>query len=154
MIASVSYREAWQRLAPPPADELSAGSYLRRETDFLNKKGWWPSAQLALKTVVGSEELDSIIESEARFNEAVENSHRLRLVLAFSDGTKPDHAVVWDREHKNVIFDPSRGVIPTSKLFEDAGLQTYSGTLGFTAFRYQPGQPIQALIKTEFGYES
>jgi hypothetical protein len=154
MIASVSYREAWQRLAPPPADEESAGPYHRREADFLNEKGWWPSAQLALKTVIGPEEMDAIIESEARFKEAVESSNRLRLVLAFSDGTKPDHSVVWDRNRKDVVFDPSRGVIPISELFEEAGPQTYSGTLGFTAFRYQPGQPILALIRTELGFES
>jgi hypothetical protein len=149
MIASVSYHEAWDRLAPPPVRTESASAYLERETTFLNEKGWWPSAQLLLKTAIRLEELDSIIDGEERFKNTVENSQRLRLILAFSDGTKPDHAVIWDKDCKDVVFDPSRGEVPISKLFSNAGLQTCSGTLGFTAFCYQPGQPIQALIKKE-----
>jgi hypothetical protein len=149
MIASVSYREAWEKLAPPPAKVEFAAAYNNREIAFLNEKGWWPSAQLLLKTVISLEGLDAIIDSEERFRKAVENSQRVRLVLAFSDGSKPDHSVIWDRDCKDVVLDPSRGEVPIPNLFNDAGLQTYSGTLGLTAFRYQPGKPIQTLIKTE-----
>lgn len=152
MIASVSYREAWVRLAPPPAKAEFASAYLNREMAFLKENGWWPSAQLLLNTVISLEELDSIIDSDEKFKKAVENSQRVRLVLAFSDGSKPDHSVIWDRDCKDVVFDPSCGEVPISKLFNDAGLQTYSGTLGLTAFCYQPGQPIQTLIKTEEGF--
>ena len=38
-----------------------------------------------------------------------------------------------------------------SDLFNHAGLQTYSGTLGMTAYCYQPAHPIQTLVKTEEG---
>lgn len=152
MIVGVSFREAWERLAPPPTKAESASAYQNRELPFLQEKGWWPSAQLLLKTVIGLEELDSIVESEERFKLVVESSQRLRLVMAFADGAKPDHTVIWDNSHREVIFDPSRGEMPLSELFHNAGLQTYSGTLGFTAFCYQPGQPIQTLIKTEEGF--
>lgn len=124
---------------------------MNRELAFLNEKGWWPSAQLVLETVIDLNELDQIIDGEERFKIAVESSHRLRLVLAFADGTKPDHVTIWDRDRKDVVFDPALGVVPISKLFDDHGPQTYSGTLGFTAFRYQPGNPIQTLIKSEIG---
>jgi len=153
MIVSVSYEEARANLAPPPSTVESAGAYSQRETAFLNAKGWWASAQLALKTLVSLEDLDAMIDSEERFKQAVEASQRLRLILAFSDGSKPDHSVVWDKSYPDQIFDPSRGQIPMSTLFEDDGPQSYSGTLGFTAFSYQPGLPIQALIKTEVGFE-
>lgn len=153
MIASVSYEEACASLAPPPSTLESARAYNQRETAFLNAKGWWASAQLALKTVVSLEDLDAMIDSEERFKQTVEASHRLRLILAFADGSKPDHSVVWDKNYPDQIFDPSRGQIPIATLFEEAGPQSYSGTLGFTAFSYQPGLPIQALIKTEVGFE-
>jgi hypothetical protein len=151
MIASVSYREAWERLAPPPTKAEFATAYHEREIAFLKEKGWWPSAQLLLKTVISLEQLDLIIDSDDKFRTVVESSQRVRLILAFSDGAKPDHIVIWDRDCKEVVFDPSRGVVSISKLFNDAGLQTYSGTLGMTSFCYQPGQPIQALIKSELG---
>jgi hypothetical protein len=154
MIVSVSYEEACIRLAPPPSNLESACAYSLRETAFLNSKGWWASAQLALKTAVNLRDLDTMIESEERFKKAVEGSQRLRLILAFYDGSKPDHSVVWDKNCPDQIFDPSRGLIPISTLFEDAGPQSYSGALGFTAFCYCPGLPIQALIKTEVGFES
>lgn len=147
MIANVSYREAWEKLAPPPSTESEAVAYLAREIAFLNAAGWWPSAQLVLDTVMSAEAMDWIIESEEKFKEAVDSSQRARIVLAFADGAKPDHAVVWDRDHKDVVYDPSRGVVAVSELFNYAGLHSYSGTLGMTAFRYQPGQPIQTLIK-------
>jgi hypothetical protein len=153
MIVSVSYKEACANLAPPPSAVESAGAYSQRETALLNSKGWWASAQLVLKTVVSLEDLDAMIDSEERFKQAVEASQRLRLILAFSDGSKPDHSVVWDKSYPDQIFDPSRGQIPMSTLFEDDGPQSYSGTLGFTAFSYRPGLPIQALIKTEVGFE-
>jgi len=153
MIAGISYREAWERLAPPPVIVEHAAAYNNRERELLSAIGWWQSAQLVLKTVVSLEEMDSIIDSEERFKDAVEKSQRARIVLAFADGSKPDHSVVWDRDHQEMVFDPTRGVIPFSDLFNDCGLQTYSGTLGFTAFCYQPGQPIQTLIKTEKGVE-
>jgi hypothetical protein len=95
--------------------------------------------------------LDWEIDKEQSFKDAVEKSQRARIVLAFADGAKPDHVVVWDRDHGDVVFDPSRGVISMSDLFNDAGLQTYSGTLGMTAYCYQPGHPIQTLVKTEEG---
>jgi hypothetical protein len=154
MIVSVSYQEACASLAPPPSRPEFASAYNQRELAFLNAKGWWASAQLALKTAVNLDQLDSIIDREERFKRAVEGSQRLRLVLVFSDGSKPDHSVVWDKDHPDQIFDPSRGQVAISTLFEDVGPQSYSGTVGFTAFCYQPGQPIQTLIKTEVGFES
>lgn len=149
VIVSICYEEACTRLAPPPSNLESACAYSLRETAFLNSKGWWASAQLALKTAVTLTDLDAIIESEEPFKKAVEGSHRLRLILSFSDGSKPDHSVVWDKTHSDKIFDPSRGLIQISTLFDDVGPQSYSGSLGFTAFRYSPRQPVQALIKTE-----
>jgi hypothetical protein len=153
MIAGISYREAWERLAPPPVIVEHAAAYNDRERKLLNEIGWWASAQLVLKTVVSLEDMDGEIDREERFKVAVDKSQRARFVLAFADGAKPDHSVVWDRDYQDVVFDPTRGVIPLSDLFNDCGLQTYSGTLGFTAFCYQPGQPIQTLIKTEKGVE-
>jgi hypothetical protein len=153
MIVSVSYEEACTKLAPPPSTLESARVYCQRETAFLNAKGWWASAQLALKTVVSLEDLDVMIDSEERFKQTVEASERLRLILAFSDGSKPDHSVVWDKSYPDQIFDPSRGQIPISTLLKDAGPQSYSGTRGFTAFSYRPGLPIRALIKTEVEFE-
>jgi hypothetical protein len=149
MIAGISYREACERLAPPPDKHEHAAAYNNREIALLNEIGWWASTQLLLKTVVSLENMDWIIDSEERFKDAVDKSQRARIFLAFADGAKPDHSVVWDRAHGDVVFDPSRGVIPMSELFNDAGLQSYSGTFGMTAFCYQPGQPIQTLIKTE-----
>lgn len=151
MIAGVSYGEAWHRLAPPPmSPELMAG-YHERETRFLSEKGWWASAQLVLKTVVSLDNMDAITDAEERFKKVVDKSQRVRVVLAFADGAKPDHTVIWDRDHKTVVFDPSRGVVPIDELFNPAGLQSYSGVLGFTAFSYQPGQPTLALIKAGDG---
>ena len=149
MIVSATYVEAWAKLAPPPEDEESLHGYHQRETEFFNEQGWWPSAQLVLKTVVDLEKLDSIIDDEEKFKDAVEQSQRVRLVMAFADGAKPDHVVVFDREQSDVVFDPSRGRVAISVLLDDAGLQTYSGFLGLTAFRYRPAQPIETLIKTE-----
>lgn len=151
MITSVSYREACEMLAPPPSKVEFAAAFRDREIAFLKEKGWWPSAQLLLKTVISLEELDSIIDSEERFKKAVENSQRVLLVLAFLDGAKPDHSVIWDRDFKDVVFDPARGEVPISKLFDDAGPQTYSGILGVTSYCYRPKEPIQTLIKTEEG---
>jgi hypothetical protein len=153
MIVSVSYQEACASLAPPPSSPESASAYGQREKAFLNAKGWWASAQLALNTAVNLEQLDAMIDEEERFKKTVEGSQRLRLILAFSDASKPDHSVVWDKNHPDQVFDPSRGQISISTLFENVGPQSYSGTLGFTAFSYQPGQPIEALIKTEVGFE-
>ncbi len=118
----------------------------------MSEKGWWPSAQLLLKTVVSLEELDSIIDSDEQFRKAIENSQRVHIILAFADGVKPDHVVVWDRDHKDVVFDPARGVVPLAELFNAAGPQSYSGSLGLTAFCYQPGQPVRTLVKTEEGF--
>ncbi len=151
MIAGISYREAWERLAPPPANDEHAVAYNARELKLLNEIGWWVSAQLLLKTVLSLEDMDWVIDSEEKFKDAVDKSQRARIFLAFADGAKPDHSVVWDRDHGDVVFDPTLGVIPMSELFNNAGLQTYSGTFGMTAFCYQPGQPIQTLIKTEVG---
>jgi hypothetical protein len=149
MIVGLSYREAWRLLSPPPASPEHAAAYTEREIKLFNEIGWWASAQLVLKTVVSLEDMDWVINGEERFKDAFDKSQRARIVLAFADGAKPDHSVVWDRDHGEVVFDPSRGVIQMSELFNDAGLQSYSGTLGMTAFCYQPGQPIQTLIKTE-----
>src|ERR1700733_10213845 len=104
MIVSVSYEEACANLAPPPSTLESACAYSQRETAFLNAKGWWASAQLALKTVVNLEDLDAMVDSEERFKKTVEASQRLRLILAFSDGSKPDHSVVWDKSYPDQIF--------------------------------------------------
>jgi hypothetical protein len=151
MIASVSYREAWSKLAPPPVNQDLGGAYRDRELAFLQEKGWFPSAQLLLKTVIGLAELDLIAESEDRFSVAVENSQRVRLVLAFRDGAKPDHCVMVEKGQTDVVFDRAVGIIPIAKLFDDTGPQSYLGTLGFTAYCYRPGRPILTLIKTEQG---
>jgi hypothetical protein len=151
MIAGIGYSAAWKRLAPPPSIDEHAAAYNVREREFFNKIGWWASAQLLLKTVITLENMDEIIDSEETFKKAVDNSHRIRIFLAFADGAKPDHSVVLDRDHLDIVFDPARGKVPLSDLFHDAGLQTYSGTFGFTAFCYQPGKPIQTLIKVENG---
>jgi len=151
MITSTPYDEAWRILAPPPGNEKDAPAYNQRELKFFEEEGWWPAAQLVLKTIVALNSLNWITESEDTFKEVVTSCQRIRVILTFFDGTKPDHAVVWDRQFEDVVFDPARGIIPTSKLFDYAGPQSYSGSLGFTAYRYQPGQSIQTLIKTETG---
>lgn len=153
MVTGASYVEALRRLSPPPVSVDLAAAYGKRERAFLNEKGWWESAQLLLKNAVGIPELDGYIESEEAFLKTVESSQRLRLILTFADGSKPDHSVVWDRDFKDVVLDPARGILSTSKLFEHVGPQTYSGILGFTSFCYQPGNPIQTRLKWEEGVE-
>jgi hypothetical protein len=148
MIAGVSYHEAYGRLAPPPSEMGVVGAYHDRETAFLKEKDWWASAQLKFKDAANFERVCRIINKHERLTEIVENSQRVRLVLAFADGEKLNHAVVWDRKHKDEVFDPSRGVISILKLFNDAGRQSYSGVLEFTAFRYSPGQAIEPLCMT------
>jgi len=151
MIAGVSYAEAWQRLAPPPISPEVMAEYHERDRRFLNEKGWWPSAQLVLRTVVSADQMNAIIDGEEKFRTTVDNAQRVRIVLSFADGAKPDHTVIWDRDHKDVVFDPARSVVPVAELFNPAGLQSYSGALGFTAFCYDPRHPIQTLVKTENG---
>ena len=151
MIAGISYSEAWEKLAPPPSTIEHYIAYNIRELKLFNEIGWWAAAQLLLKTVITIENMDEIIESEEIFKDAFEKSQRGRIFLAFADGAKPDHSVVWDRDHRDMVFDPASGIIPISDLFKDAGLQTYGGTFGFTSFCYQPGKPIQTLIKAEKG---
>ncbi len=152
MIAGVTYEEAWSRLAPPPSTPATTVAYHKREADFLNEKGWWASSQVVLKTVVPLDHLLQVIRDDANVKQAFENAQRVRLVLAFADGAKPDHTVVGDKGNEEVVYDPSRGIVPVSELFNHAGLQSYSGTLGMTSFSYQPGQPIQAWIITEKGF--
>ncbi len=152
MIAGATYDEAWSRLAPPPASASTASAYNQRETQFLNEKGWYASAQVALNTVVPLDQLMSVIHNDADVRQAFERAQRARLVLAFADGAKPDHTVVWDSGNEDVVYDPSRGIVRLSELFKNAGLQSYSGTLGMTSHSYQPGQPILAWIVTEQGF--
>ena len=151
MISGVSYREACGRLAPPPSSTELCAAFLQRQLAFLKEKGWWPAAQIVLRTVISLEQLDSEIENDVPFKMAVEASQRILFVLAFADGSEPDHSVIWDRDFKDVVFDPGRGIIPVSELFAPSGLQSYSGIRGFTSFCYQPGVPIRTLIKAEFG---
>jgi hypothetical protein len=152
MIAGATYDEAWSRLAPPPASPSTAAAYNQRETQFLNEKGWWASVQVALHTVVPLDDLMSVIRNDTNVRQAFERAQRVRLVLAFADGAKPDHTVVWDSGNEDVVYDPSRGIIRVSEIFNNAGLQSYGGTLGMTSFSYQPGQPILAWIITEEGF--
>ena len=152
MIAGVTYEEAWGPLAPPPATTVTYKTYHERETRFLNEMGWWAASQIVLKTVVDLGQLQQLIDEDDNIKRAFEQSQRVRLVVAFADGAKPDHTVVLDEENEELVFDPSRGIIPVDDLFKASGLQTYSGTLGMTSFTYQPGQPIQTWSKTEHGY--
>ena len=131
----------------------SAVNYNAREQAFLNERGWWTTSQFLLRTVINLGELKSEIERDSNVAKAVESAQRCRLILAFSDGTKPDHSVVWDRSNEDVVFDPARGVIPIPELFADVGLQSYSGTLGIMSYSFQPGQPTEAWIATEKGFE-
>lgn len=151
MIAGVTFNEAWTALAPPP-DPATYLAYHERETRFFNEKGWWAAAQIVLKTIIPLDHLYQLINEDANIKQAFEHSERMRLVVAFADGAKPDHAVVVDDENQKTVFDPSRGMISIDDLFKPSGLQTYSGTLGMTSFVYQPGQPIQTWTKTEHGY--
>jgi hypothetical protein len=153
MITGSPYLEALRRLWPPPVSPEVTAAYSERERAFLHEKGWWESAQLLLTTARDISQIDACIESEDRFQNTVEASQRLRLILAFADGSKPDHSAVWDRNYKNVVLDPARGIIRLTELFENVGAQSYSGVLGFTSFCFQPGQPIQTLIKTEAGFD-
>ena len=152
MVAGVTYEEAWSRLAPPPSTPATTVAYHQRETQFLNEKGWYASSQVALNTIVLLGDLLHVIKNDANVSQAFEKAQRVRLVLAFADGAKPDHSVVWDSSNEEVVYDPSRGIVPLSELFNDSGLQSYSGTLGMTSFSYQPGEPIQAWIITEEGF--
>jgi hypothetical protein len=152
MIAGVTYEEAWKALAPPPATPSTYIAYHERETRFLNEIGWWAASQIVLTTVIDLGHLRHLIDEDANIKSAFEQSQRVRLVVAFKDGAKPDHTVVLDHENEELVFDPSRGIVPIDGLFEPSDLQTYSGTLGMTSFTYQPGQPIQTWSKTEHGY--
>jgi hypothetical protein len=149
MIASVSYSEVWEKLSPPPSVPENVDGYHTRETAFLKEKDWWPAAQFKLEAVANLDTFYSLVDSQDEvFRDAVVKSQRLRFILPFHDGTKPDHAVVWDRERGDVIFDPSRGIIALSDLLGHCGKQTYSGILGMTAFCYSPGQPMDTLVRT------
>ena len=150
MIADASYRETFEKIGILPT--ASAVNFNAREKEFLNERGWWTTSQVLLKTVISLEELRSVIQRDSKVAKAVENARRCRLILAFSDGTKPDHSVVSDQSDENVVFDPARGVIPISELFADVGLQSYSGTLGIMSYSFQPGQPTEAWIITEEGF--
>jgi hypothetical protein len=152
MIAGVTFDEAWRALAPSPATAATYIAYHERETRFLNEKGWWAASQIVLKTVIDLGHLRHLINEDANIKEAFDKSKRVRLVVAFADGAKPDHTVVLDEDHEELVYDPARGVFPIDDLFNPFGPQTYSGTLGMTSFVYQPGQPIQTWTKTEHGY--
>jgi hypothetical protein len=82
-------------------------------------------------------------------SQAVQESQRVRILLAFSDGKKPDHSVIWDKDKENVVYDPALGVIPISQILKLSGEQSYAGTVGFMSFTFQPGKPIQTLISQE-----
>jgi hypothetical protein len=93
--------------------------------------------------------LNALIERDVKMSKAVENSQRMRIMLAFSDGKKPDHSVIWDKDNEKVVYDPALGVVPISQLFKLSGEQSYAGTVGFMSFTFQPGSPIQTLISQE-----
>ena len=95
--------------------------------------------------------VDAIIEEEEAFSEAVKGSQRIRLVVVLPDGIKPDHVVIWDKEHQDSIYDPAVGVVQTSTLFNTVNPDGYIGTIGFTAFCFSPRKPVKTLIKTEVG---
>jgi hypothetical protein len=149
MIAGTSYRETFEKIGIMPTSDEAAAIYVSREGKFLNARGWWASAQLVLKTTVNLETLDHFIERDANISRAVANSQRRRIVLAFSDGSKPDHSVIWDKDNEDVVFDPALGVVPISQLFNVSGEQSYSGTLGFMSFSFQPGKPIKTWTSQE-----
>ena len=149
MIASVSYIEAWERLAPPPATEQITFTYHDRESTFLIERGWWATAQLLLKTVVSLEEVESMIESEERFRKAVETSHRIRFVVAFLDGSKPDHSVIWDTTCPRTLSSTPPRISFYVIVIRRCWAANVFRYFGVDSVRYQPGRPIQTLIKTE-----
>jgi len=149
MVAGTSYRETLAAIGIMSTSEESAAIYMSREGKFFNDRGWWVSAQLVLKTIVDLDTLDAFIERDAKISEAVKNSHRLRIVLAFRDGKKPDHSVIWDKDSKDVVYDPVLGVVPISQLLKLSGEQSYLGALGFMSFTFSPGTPIQTLVSQE-----
>jgi hypothetical protein len=122
---------------------------MSRVGKFLNDRGWWVSAQLVLQTVVDLDTLGALIERDAKISEAVKNSNRLRILLAFPDRKKPDHSVIWDKDNKDVVYDPVLGVVPFSQLLKLSGEQSYSEALGFMSFTFSLGKPIQTLISQE-----
>jgi hypothetical protein len=149
MVAGISYRETLAAIGARPTSDESAAIYLTREGKFFNDRGWWVSAQLVLKTTVDLDALDALVERDVKMSKAVKNAQRLRVFLAFSDGKKPDHSVIWDKDNENVVYDPALGVIPISQLLRLPGEQSYAGTLGFMSFTFQPEKPIQTLISQE-----
>jgi hypothetical protein len=149
MVVGASYQETLAAIGIMSTSDESAAIYMPREGKFLNDRGWWVSGQLVLKTVVDLDTLDALIDRDAKMSEAVKNSQRLRIFLAFSDGEKPDHSVIWDKDNKDVVYDPGLGVIPVSQLFNLSGEQSYAGALGFMSFTFSPGKPIQTLISQE-----
>jgi SEC-C motif len=116
MVAGTSYRETLEKIGIMPTSEESAAIYMSREGKFFNDRGWWVSAQLVLKTTVDLDTLDALIERDVKMSKAVKNSQRLRIFLAFSDGKKPDHSVIWDKDNKDVVYDPTLGVVPISHI--------------------------------------
>lgn len=149
MVAGTSYQETLAAIGSLSISEESAAIYMPREGKFLNDRGWWVSAQLVLKTVVDLDELDALIDRDAKISEAVKNSHRLRIFLAFPDGKKPDHSVIWDKDNKDVVYDPALGVVPISQILKLSGEQRYAGALGFMSFTFSPGKTIPTLISQE-----
>jgi hypothetical protein len=149
MVAGTSYRESLAAIDIMSTSEESAAIYMPREGKFFNDRGWWVSAQLVLKTIVDLDTLDALIDRDAKISEAVKNSNRLRIFLGFRDGKKPDHSVIWDKDNKDVVYDPVLGVVPISQLLKLSGEQSYSGALGFMSFTFSPGSPIQTLISQE-----
>lgn len=151
MIAGATYGEAWNALAPPPVTPATAVDYNDRETRFLNDRGWWASSEVVLTTVSTLEDLRCVIWRDVNLKKALDECQRVRLVVAFADGAKPDHTVVLDDDNDDLVFDPARGIFAEADLFKPFGLQSYSGTLGMTSYCYQPGQPIKAWISIEEG---
>ncbi len=149
MVVGASYRETLESIGIIPISEESAAIYITREGKFLNERGWWVSGQLVLKTTVGLDTLDALIERDAKMSKAVKDSHRMRIMLAFSDGKKPDHSVIWDKDNEKCVYDPALGVVSISQLLKFNGEQSYAGTVGFMSFTFQPCRPIQTLISQE-----
>jgi len=149
MVVGASYQETLKGMGVMPTSDELAALYVTREGKFFNGRGWWVSAQLVLKTTVDLETLDALIERDVKISKAVKNSQRMRIVLAFSDGKKPDHSVMWDKDDETVVYDPVLGVIPISQLLKVSGEQSYAGAVGFMSFTFQPGKPIQTLISQE-----
>ncbi len=76
MIMSVSYAEVWRQLAPVPTNEVGLEAFGVREREFLNRSGWWQTAQLISHVETDLNTIDFAIVAKVK-NDSSRQSYSL-----------------------------------------------------------------------------